>query len=111
MLDPVVCAGMQLGAPRVAVVALVDLHQLLVERGLRACSSDDPIIVQEKPSDQAEPIGADCAAIAVDDSAAVEHCVRLHPTSGDEPGRTRESAHALGSPPDASRRRRDSVVR
>src|SRR5215204_3971805 len=29
MLDPVACAGMELGAPRVAVSALAELHQLL----------------------------------------------------------------------------------
>ncbi len=35
MLDPVACAGMAVGAPRVAVSALIDLHHLLAERGSR----------------------------------------------------------------------------
>src|SRR5947209_12652114 len=35
MLDPVACAGMEIGAPRVAVTALIDLHRLLIERGFR----------------------------------------------------------------------------
>jgi hypothetical protein len=35
MLDSVMCAGMELGNPRVTVAALRELHQLLVERGLR----------------------------------------------------------------------------
>jgi hypothetical protein len=32
MLDPVTCAAMAIGAPRVAVSALIDLHHLLIER-------------------------------------------------------------------------------
>ena len=34
MLDPVTCAAMSMGAPRVAVSALIDLH-LLIGRGFR----------------------------------------------------------------------------
>ena len=48
MLDPAACAGMELGAPRVAVSALVELHHLLIERGFRRSSQDDPTIVQEE---------------------------------------------------------------
>ena len=48
MLDPVACAGMEIGAPRVAVSALVDLHHLLIERGFRRSSRGDPNIVQEE---------------------------------------------------------------
>ena len=47
MLDPTVCAGMQIGAPHVSVEALVDLHRLLLERGLRGSSPDDADVVQE----------------------------------------------------------------
>jgi hypothetical protein len=35
MLDPVACAGMAIGAPRVALAALTDLHQLLIAQGFR----------------------------------------------------------------------------
>lgn len=43
VLDPVVCAGMAtIGAPRIAVSALLDLHHLLIERGFRRSSRDDP---------------------------------------------------------------------
>src|SRR5215203_2030324 len=35
MLDPAACAGMELGAPRVAVSALAELHRLLIEHGFR----------------------------------------------------------------------------
>jgi hypothetical protein len=51
MLDPVACAGMAIGAPRVAVSALVDLHHLLIERGFRRSSRDDPTILQEEHDD------------------------------------------------------------
>jgi hypothetical protein len=55
MLDPAGCAGMAIGAPRVAISALVDLHHLLIERGFRRSCLDDPTIVQEerdeKPAD------------------------------------------------------------
>jgi hypothetical protein len=43
MLDPATCAGMAFGAPRVTVLALVELHQLLIERGFRRSSLGDPI--------------------------------------------------------------------
>ena len=41
MLDRAACAGMQIGAPRVAASALLDLNHRLIERGFRAGSSDD----------------------------------------------------------------------
>jgi hypothetical protein len=37
MLDPVACAGMELGPPRVSA-ALAELHDLLLERGFRRSS-------------------------------------------------------------------------
>jgi hypothetical protein len=41
MLDPVACAGMEIGAPRAAVSGLVELHHLLIEGGFRRSSRDD----------------------------------------------------------------------
>src|SRR3954453_20017094 len=58
MLDPMTCAGMEIGAPRVAVSALVDLHQLLIERGFRGSSQDDPSIVQEEQNEEPTDTGA-----------------------------------------------------
>jgi hypothetical protein len=52
MLDPVACAAMAIGAPRVAVSALIDLHHLLIERGFRRSSRDDPNIVQEEQDEE-----------------------------------------------------------
>ena len=48
MLDPAACAGMALGAPRVTLAALAEVHRLLTERGFRRSSRDDPTIVQEQ---------------------------------------------------------------
>jgi hypothetical protein len=107
MLDPVICAGMVIGAPRVTARALADLHQLLVEHGFRASSQDDSTIVQEEQSDQTANIGPSNTAIAADGAAPALHCVRFHPASGDEPVRARESARAPGEPLDAGRWRCD----
>jgi len=53
MLDPVACAGMAtIVSPRVAVSALLDLHHLLIARGFRRSSRDDPIIVQEEQHEE-----------------------------------------------------------
>jgi hypothetical protein len=46
MLDPVVCAGMDIGFPRVTLSALIDLHDLLTARGFRRSSSDKSNVVQ-----------------------------------------------------------------
>jgi len=45
MLDPATCAGLGFGAPRVAVAALIDLHDLLNILGFRRGSTAD--VVQE----------------------------------------------------------------
>jgi hypothetical protein len=42
ILDPAAYAGMAIGAPRVTVSTLADLHQLLIEHGFRRSSPDDP---------------------------------------------------------------------
>ena len=48
MLDPVACAGMAMGAPRVSLAALIDLHRLLVAARFRRSSADDVTVVQEE---------------------------------------------------------------
>src|SRR6516165_8782580 len=48
MLDPAACAGMTLGAPRVSISALAEVHRLLIERGFRRSFLDDSSIVQEE---------------------------------------------------------------
>jgi hypothetical protein len=59
MLDPVVCAGMAtISAPCVSVLALLDLHHLLIERGFRRSSRDDPNIVQGEQHEESARTGA-----------------------------------------------------
>src|SRR6266478_9066133 len=58
MLDPAACAGMGLGAPRVTLAALAELHQLLTERGFRQSSRDDPTIVQEQQHEEFACVGS-----------------------------------------------------
>ena len=48
MLDPVTCAGMTIGAPRVDVAALVELERLLIGTANRAHSRNDIAIVGRK---------------------------------------------------------------
>ncbi|TVQ37707.1 MAG: hypothetical protein EA356_03875, partial [Geminicoccaceae bacterium] len=61
MLDPLACAGMELGSPRVTIDALNELHALLVATGFRRGSLDDVSIVRE---------GHDEAAVAKADVGA-----------------------------------------
>ena len=76
MLDPVACAGMEIGEPRVAVTALIDLHHLLIERGFRRIFRDDSHIILEERDDKIATAGPAAGA------APAEHRVRLHPTAG-----------------------------
>src|SRR5437660_4428675 len=79
MLDPAACAGMSLGAPRVKLAALAELHQLLVERGFRRSSRDDPAIVQEE---QHEELARTASAIR--GPAPAQHCIRFGKASRDD---------------------------
>jgi hypothetical protein len=80
MLDPMACAGMAtIGPPCVSVSALLDLHHLLIERGFRRSSQDDPNIVQEEQHEESARTGA-----AGDGPAPTEHGTRFGEGSGDE---------------------------
>ena len=106
MLDPVACTGMAIGAPRVAVSALVDLHHLLIERGFRRSSRDDPNIVHGEQHEEPAHTGA-----AVCGSAPTQHGARFGEASRDEPIRTRGGARPAGRPLVGSRRRRSEGAR
>lgn len=69
MLDPVLCVSMKLGEPRIAVAALRELHNLLVERGLRGNSSNDSTFVKEE-CNEFDLQNHSAAASAVSDIAA-----------------------------------------
>jgi hypothetical protein len=102
MLDPIACAGMEIGAPRVTVAALLELHTLLIEGGLRRSSSGDSRIVQgeldEKPA---------ITSAAVDASAPAQHGARFREPSGDKSIRTPDRTCAAGFDLDGSRGCRD----
>ena len=51
MLDPVICASMTIGAPRVDLAALVDLARLLMGAANPAHSRSDVGIVREEGND------------------------------------------------------------
>ena len=58
MLDPLVCASMTIGAPRVSLPALAELHHLLRQHGLRRSFPDDNRVVKEASDEEcitAEP--------------------------------------------------------
>jgi hypothetical protein len=102
MLDPAACAGMALGAPRVAISALDDLHRLLIEGGFRRSSLNDSTIVQEEQDE--EP--ADTTGAATHSPTPAQHSVRFRKASGDEPLGTQDGARAPGQPPVGGSRRR-----
>src|SRR4030088_576125 len=101
MLDPVACTAMSIGAPRVAVSALIDLHHLLIERGFRRSSRDDPNIVQEEQDE--EPADVDTA---VSGPAPAQHAVRFQKASGDELVGAQDGARRARGPLVGGRRRR-----
>jgi hypothetical protein len=106
MLDAAVCSSMKLGDPRVTVMALRNLHQLLVDRHLRGNSPDDSTIVREKRNGQAAKRRSSKSAVVAIDTAPDEHDVRRRRASGDERGTARKGNHPSGEPADAGRRRR-----
>jgi len=101
MLDPAVCATMACGSPRVTVLALAELHQLLIERGFRGSSPDDPTIVQEEQDEKPASAGT-----AVHDPASAQHPVRFGKASRDQPLGAQHNTLPAGPPPVGGRRRR-----
>lgn len=97
---------MEIGAPRVSVMALIEMHQLLIDRGFRRSSRGDPRIVQEGQNEEFAKIGSDNGGAAHCSAAPAQHSVRFHPASGNESVRSRESDCTLGQPLDASGGRR-----
>ena len=80
MLDPVACAGMGFGAPRVAVSALVELHHLLIESGFRRSSRDDPTIVAEEQHEEFVRTGG-----SIRGPTPAQHRIRFGKAPRDEP--------------------------
>ncbi|MER8773032.1 hypothetical protein NKH63_30930, partial [Mesorhizobium sp. M0960] len=55
MIDPVACAAMDLGPPRVSLAALLELHKLLIERRFRRGSPDGFTIAEAQHENPATP--------------------------------------------------------
>ncbi|MER8633379.1 hypothetical protein NKH55_27060 [Mesorhizobium opportunistum] len=55
MIDPVACAAMDLGSPRVSLAALLELHKLLIERRFRRGSPDGFTIAEAQHENPATP--------------------------------------------------------
>src|SRR3984957_15835425 len=97
MLDPVVCAAMPKGAPRVDLAALVELKRLLMCAGNATHSWSDSGILQEDHHDASQA--------AVDDrGSADEPAVRRQKIGRIESRGARQSRLDTGSDPDAGGR-------
>jgi hypothetical protein len=86
-LDPIACGGMEIGAPRAAITALIDLHQLLIESAFRGSSRNDSSVVKEQQHEQLAKVSS-IHADAARNSVSAQHHLRFHPTGG----RARRSA-------------------
>jgi hypothetical protein len=64
MLDPVICAGMTIGAPRVDLAALVELERLLIGTANPAHSRNDVAIVREEGNEISEIAGGGADVLA-----------------------------------------------
>src|ERR1700739_1104339 len=94
MLDPVVCAAMPKGAPRVDLAALVELKQLLMGAADTTHSWGDSGIVREDHHDASQA--------AVDDrESADEPTVRRQKIGRNEFHGARQGRLNTGSDPDA----------
>ena len=104
MLDPVACAGMELGPPCVSIPAIVALDDLLTELGLRPSSPCDAIVAEEEHDDRPEDMGAACAVPPTDDD------IRFRKAARDErrrtPNRGDDARGAVGRGCDAGNGRR-----
>lgn len=78
MLDPIACAGMEIGEPRASLDALIDLATLLAAQGARKSSSTSKAVVEEVPD---ETDNTNCARGAAPD----DHGVRFGEDTRVEP--------------------------
>ncbi|MHB8885468.1 MAG: hypothetical protein ACYC5H_10360 [Methylovirgula sp.] len=90
MLDPAICSGMTVGAPRVDMAALVELKRLLLGAVKPAnCRSDDAIIPEERNAGS-QNTGSDA-------EPAVEIFVRQHQAGRAGARRARQDHIGAGS--------------
>jgi hypothetical protein len=104
MLDRAMCAEMEMGAPRVSVSGLVELHRLLAQLGFRQTSSDR-FDTTEEACNEATPTILE----AVNSDLPAEHAPRYSrytSVAGAEPSGSKRSRRQTGDPVDNSGRRR-----
>ena len=101
MLDRALCADMDMGEPRVAVIGLVELHKLLTQRGFRQTSTDGLTTIQE-----ARHEGTTTTLDATDVDPAVEHAARYTADARPERRGAKRRCRQAGDPPDGRGRRR-----
>ena len=76
MLDPVICAGMTIGAPRVDLAALVELERLLIGTANPAHSRSDVAIVREEGNEVSQIAGGGAESWAI--LASLVNTAKLH---------------------------------
>jgi hypothetical protein len=107
MLSATACARMELGAPRVFLEALDELHLLLSQQGLRrSCAGvchtrEEP----HEPGFQTAPTLDDIGTATTTFSSSIEHDVRDPRSPGHDPERTIERDRAVGDRAAAGDRR------
>lgn len=101
MLDRALCADMEMGEPRVAVIGLVELHGLLTDRGFRQTSTDGLTAIQE-----ARHEGTTTTLVATDADPAAEHAARYAADARPERGAAKRRCCQAGDPLDGRSRRR-----
>lgn len=101
MLDRALCAGMEMGEPRVAVTSLIELHRLLTERGFRQTSTDGLTAIQE-PRHEGITTTRDIANA----DPATKHTVRYTADAGPERCGKERRCRQAGNPSDGRGRRR-----
>jgi len=107
MLSATVCARMELGAPRVSLDALDELHLLLSQQGLRRSCAGVCHTREERhePGFQTAPTLDDIGTATTTVSTSAEHDVRVPRPPGHDPERTIERHRAAGDHAAAGSRR------
>jgi hypothetical protein len=99
MLDPIACAGMEIGEPRASLEALIDLAGLLTAQGARESSTTAKAVVEEVPDETAN-------ANSARGSAPDDHGVRFGEDTRDEPAPKGSRADGAGDAADGGGLRR-----
>jgi hypothetical protein len=98
MLDPLLCAAMTVGPPRVDYATLIELGKLLIDARLNKVSSEETTNVQEEHDEIAR------RGVSAAGSPPAELDVRLPAAGGIEHGGPEQSEPGLGAYLDAGSR-------